>query len=194
MKQDSIELFRPMGQAELDLVKESDWRRFPPRLPEQPIFYPVVNYDYARKIAKDWNAKQEGVGHVVCFRVDSSFLNKYDTHKVGSFAHQEYWIPAEELNDFNDAITTHISLLCTYRTWDIYILKCADDTLYTGITNNLDKRIEQHNRGKGAKYTRGRGPVTLIKSFRRFSKTDALKLEYKIKQLSREEKLKFQDV
>lgn len=74
--------------------------------------------------------------------------------------------------------------------WFVYILRCSDDTLYTGITNNLERRIEQHNEGKGAKYTRGRGPVTLVKYFECASKSEALKLEYKIKQLSREEKLK----
>lgn len=189
----TIELFRPVGQAELDLIKQSKWRRFPPRLPGQPIFYPVLNYDYAKKIAKDWNAVQDGVGHAVCFQVYASFLDKYEVHTVGSSMHQEYWIPAEDLEDFNDAIATHISLLCTYHTWDVYIIRCADDTLYTGITNNLQKRIRQHNAGKGAKYTRGRGPVALVKSFKRFSKSDALKLEYKLKQLSREDKLKYDE-
>jgi len=74
--------------------------------------------------------------------------------------------------------------------WFVYILRCSDDTLYTGITNNLERRIKQHNEGKGAKYTRGRGPVTLIKSFECESKSAALKLEFSIKQLPREEKLK----
>lgn len=76
------------------------------------------------------------------------------------------------------------------KQWVVYILKCADDTLYTGITNDLERRITQHNEGKGAKYTRGRGPVALIKSFECASKSEALKKEYQIKQLSRDEKLK----
>jgi putative endonuclease len=75
--------------------------------------------------------------------------------------------------------------------WHVYIVECSDKTLYTGITNNLERRITQHNEGKGAKYTRGRGPVALIKSFTCSSKSEALKLEYKIKQLSKEEKLNF---
>lgn len=74
--------------------------------------------------------------------------------------------------------------------WFVYIVRCSDDTLYTGITNDLDRRIQQHNEGKGAKYTRGRGPVALVKSFECQSKSEALKLEFKIKQLPREEKLK----
>lgn len=77
--------------------------------------------------------------------------------------------------------------------WFIYIVCCFDNTLYTGITNNLERRIKQHNEGKGARYTKGRGPVTLVKSFTRPTKGEALKLEYRIKQLSREEKLEFED-
>ena len=77
------------------------------------------------------------------------------------------------------------------KKWYVYILRCADDTLYTGITVDLDRRTKQHNEGKGAKYPRGRGPCPLVKFFTRDSKGEALKLEYQIKQLSREEKLKF---
>lgn len=77
--------------------------------------------------------------------------------------------------------------------WFIYMLECADKTLYTGITNNLEKRISKHNSGKGAKYTRGRLPVVLLKYFERPDKGKALKLEYQIKQLSRAEKLLFRD-
>lgn len=73
--------------------------------------------------------------------------------------------------------------------WFVYILRCSDDTLYTGITNNLERRIKQHNEGKGAKYTRGRGPVALVNSIECSTKSEALKLEYKIKQLPKEEKL-----
>ncbi len=74
--------------------------------------------------------------------------------------------------------------------WFVYLLECSDLTLYTGITNSLTKRVEKHNSGKGAKYTRGRTPVKLLKFWTCQSKGDALRLEYKIKQLSREEKLK----
>jgi putative endonuclease len=76
--------------------------------------------------------------------------------------------------------------------WYVYIVECNDEgkTLYTGITNDLEKRIATHNSGKGAKYTKNRLPVKLLKSFEVADKSEALKLEYKIKQLSREEKLK----
>ena len=75
--------------------------------------------------------------------------------------------------------------------WFVYILCCSDYTYYTGITNNLDKRITAHNNGTGAKYTKGRRPVVLMKVFECQTKSEALKLEYKIKQLPREEKLNY---
>jgi len=75
--------------------------------------------------------------------------------------------------------------------WYVYIVRCEkDDTLYTGITNNLERRVKQHNDGKGAKYTKGRGPILLLKSWEFLSKSEAAKEEYRIKQLPREEKLK----
>jgi len=76
------------------------------------------------------------------------------------------------------------------ETWFVYLLRCSDDTLYCGITNNLSRRIGQHNKGIGAKYTRGRGPVALIKFWTFPTKGEALSFEYKVKQLPRAEKLK----
>lgn len=75
--------------------------------------------------------------------------------------------------------------------WVVYILRCSDNTLYTGITNNLNKRLQIHNDGvaDSAKYTRGRRPVTLLYSEERDSRADATRREYEIKQLSRENKL-----
>jgi putative endonuclease len=75
-------------------------------------------------------------------------------------------------------------------TWTLYILKCKDDSLYTGITNNLKRRFEQHESGKGAKYTKGRGPLKLVYQEKCEDKSSALKREIKIKGLSRLEKLK----
>lgn len=83
----------------------------------------------------------------------------------------------------------------TKEEWFVYIVCCQkDNSFYTGITNNLYKRIEAHNKNKGAKYTRGRGPIKLIKSFGPMTKSEALSLEFKIKQLSREDKLKLIDI
>ncbi len=187
-----VVLYRPTGPKELDLIKQSGFKKFPPRLPEQPIFYPVLTKEYAIKIARDWNVSASGIGYVLQFKVRKDFLDKYPVQIAGGNSHQEYWIPAEELENFNQAIFGKIKVIETYQKWHVYILKCADNTLYTGITNNLDKRIQQHNEGKGAKYTRGRGPVALVKSFECLSKGEALKLEYHIKQLPAKEKLSFQ--
>lgn len=73
--------------------------------------------------------------------------------------------------------------------WFVYILLCSDGTLYTGMTNDLEKRLKKHNEGKGAKYTRGRGPVTLLKKFEFETKSEAAKEEYRIKQLNKQQKL-----
>jgi putative endonuclease len=75
----------------------------------------------------------------------------------------------------------------------VYILECCDSSLYTGYTNNLEKRLDSHNSGKGAKYTRCRLPVKLVYSEEYETKCDAMKREYSIKQLSREEKLSLID-
>ena len=74
--------------------------------------------------------------------------------------------------------------------WYIYILRCGDDTLYTGITDDVEKRFAAHCAGKGAKYTRGRGPLTLVYTEEVEDKSAALKREHAIKKLSRAEKLK----
>ncbi|MGH3862381.1 hypothetical protein [Actinokineospora sp.] len=91
-------LWRPTGPAELDLVRQSDWRRWPPRLPEQPIFYPVLDEDYAIKIAKEWNVPHHGVGYVTRFEVDTEFLGRYPVQRAGGRTIVELWVPAEDLN------------------------------------------------------------------------------------------------
>ena len=110
-------LFRPVGQKEIQLIQESQFTAFPPRLPEQPIFYPVLNEEYATQIARDWNGKHsiEKVGYVTRFRVRSAYLNKYEVQTVGGSVHQEYWIPAEELSEFNRNIVGRIEVVSEYR-------------------------------------------------------------------------------
>jgi hypothetical protein len=85
-------LYRPVGQKELDLIRELEYIAFPPRLLEQPIFYPVLNQEYAAQIAKDWNAKynQPKCGYVTRFEVRSEFLERYEIQTVGGSIHQEY--------------------------------------------------------------------------------------------------------
>jgi len=111
-------LFRPVGQGELDLIRTSGFRTFPPRLAEQPYFYPVLNVEYATQIARDWNVKdpQSGyVGYVLRFEVDAEFLMNYQVHQVGDAQHREYWIPAAELDGFNDEIVGLIEVVAEFR-------------------------------------------------------------------------------
>jgi hypothetical protein len=111
-------LFRPIGQAELDLIAQSGFRAFPPRLPEQPIFYPVLNREYAEQIARDWNVRdqQSGYsGYVLEFQVDSEYLERFQIQKVGGKSHLEYWIPAEELQEFNRHIVGAIRIVASFK-------------------------------------------------------------------------------
>ena len=102
-----MRLFRPVGQKELVLIRDSGWRAFPPRLPEQPIFYPVLNYEYACQIATKWNTTHG----VVTFEIEDEYIDGFDVNTVGSSIHQEYWIPAEALCEFNSHIIGLIELV-----------------------------------------------------------------------------------
>lgn len=86
-------------------------RAFPPRLPEQPIFYPVTTKAYAVKIARDWNVPASGAGYVTEFDVQDDYLASYDVQQAGGRAHEEYWIPAEQMDAFNDAIVGEIRVV-----------------------------------------------------------------------------------
>jgi hypothetical protein len=108
---ETVILWRPIGPEELKLIEEAQMRAFPPRLPEQPIFYPVLTEDYAVKIARDWNVPSSGSGYVTRFAVRKDFLDGYAVQEAGGRAHLEYWIPAEELPAFNDAIVGEIEVV-----------------------------------------------------------------------------------
>lgn len=110
-------LYRPVGQQELDLIRESGYRAFPPRLSEQPIFYPVLNEGYAVQIARDWNAKYNSPkrGYVTRFSVATAFLSRYPVQVAGASRHQEYWIPAEELEEFNRHLVGNIEVVAEFN-------------------------------------------------------------------------------
>jgi hypothetical protein len=112
---ETITLWRPTGPDELALVEASGWRAWPPRLPEQPIFYPVLNQEYAAKIARDWNVPHSGSGYVTRFGVRKSFLDRYQVHQVGGQTILEYWIPAEDLEELNANIVGTIDVVAEYR-------------------------------------------------------------------------------
>jgi hypothetical protein len=112
---ETVTLWRPTGPEELALVEASGWRRWPPRLPEQPIFYPVLNEEYATMIARDWNVKHSGAGYVTRFQVRRDFLDRYEVHQVGGQMILEYWIPAEDLDALNEHIVGTIDVVAQYR-------------------------------------------------------------------------------
>ncbi len=97
-------LYRPVGQSEYELIRETGVRAFPQRLPHQPIFYPVLDFDYAAQIARDWNTRDETSGlrgYVLRFRVKAEFLSSHEIHQVGDRNHRDYWIPSEDLCGLN---------------------------------------------------------------------------------------------
>ncbi|MFD4352150.1 ADP-ribosylation/crystallin J1 [Nocardia sp. NPDC058518] len=104
-------LWRPTGPNELALVAESGWRAWPPRLPDQPIFYPVLNEAYAILIARDWNVPASGAGYVTRFEVDTAYLDRYDVQQAGGRDILEYWIPAKDLDEFNRNIVGAIEVV-----------------------------------------------------------------------------------
>jgi hypothetical protein len=115
---DSTTLYRPVGEKELELIRASGFCSFPPRLPEQPIFYPVLSEEYATQIARDWNTKDERsgfVGYVLRFAVRTEFLSRYEIHVVGSSMHREYWIPAGDLPEVNAKIVGDIEVVSEFR-------------------------------------------------------------------------------
>jgi hypothetical protein len=112
---DTVTLYRPVGPAELKLIEASGWCEFPPRLPEQPIFYPVLNEEYAVQIARDWNVKESGSGFVMRFAIAAEVFAKYNVETVGGAVHKELWVPAEELSAFNQSIVGKIEVIAEFR-------------------------------------------------------------------------------
>ncbi len=112
---DAVTLYRPVGPAELKLIEASGWREFPPRLPEQPIFYPVLNEGYAVQIARDRNLKESGSGFVTRFAVAAEVFAKYKVETVGGANHKELWVPADELPAFNQSIVGKIEVIAEFR-------------------------------------------------------------------------------
>jgi hypothetical protein len=107
-----------VGQNELELIRESGFKGFPQRLVGQPFFYPVLNEEYARQIARQWNTRESGAGYVTRFSVEEGFLTKYPVQTVGGSSHQELWVPAEELAEFNLHIVGPIEVVASFSSSD----------------------------------------------------------------------------
>ncbi|HLG83087.1 MAG TPA: ADP-ribosylation/crystallin J1 [Bradyrhizobium sp.] len=112
--EETLTLWRPVGPKELELIGQTGMRAFPPRLPDQPIFYPVLTEDYAVKIARDWNVPASGAGFVTRFQIRRAFIDRYEVQEAGGKAHLEYWIPAEDLDAFNAAIVGPIEVVRSF--------------------------------------------------------------------------------
>ncbi len=112
---ETIILYRPTGPEELALVVATGNRKWPPRLPEQPIFYPVTNQQYAIQIAQDWNVKLSGAGFVTKFAVKKAFMDNYKIEQVGGAHHTEWWIPAEDLEALNENIVGLIEVIAEFK-------------------------------------------------------------------------------
>jgi len=113
----TVKLYRPIGIKELELIAAADFRAFPPRLEWQPIFYPVLDRSYAQQIASEWNTADEFSGFcgiVTCFELDNDHYAKYDVQTVGGAIHNELWVLAEELKDFNRHIINDIRVINVY--------------------------------------------------------------------------------
>jgi hypothetical protein len=107
-------IYRPVGPRELELLEASDFRRCPPRLPGQPIFYPVTNEQYATEIASKWNVAESGAGYVTRFHVRDSFMRRFEVQRVGAAHHTEWWIPAEQLEELNDNLVGLIEVIASF--------------------------------------------------------------------------------
>jgi hypothetical protein len=113
----TVKLYRPVGQPELDLIRASGYTAFPPRLAQQPIFYPVLDFDYACAIARDWNTTDVAngsVGYVTAFEIPEDYFNSFEVQNVGGRNHNELWIPAEELENFNAKIAGAIEIVAAF--------------------------------------------------------------------------------
>ncbi|NVJ60757.1 MAG: hypothetical protein HWE27_10210 [Gammaproteobacteria bacterium] len=109
----SVTMYRPCGKDELQLVINSGYKKWPPRLVDQPIFYPVTNEQYAKEV-NNWNVKSKGIGYVTKFEVRKQFIDNYKIHTVGGRHHTEWWIPAEDLDELNDNIFGLIEVIGEY--------------------------------------------------------------------------------
>jgi len=111
-----VVMYRPTGPEEYQLIADSGFTKWPPRLEGQPIFYPVTNEKYAREITEQWNIRDSGVGYVFKFLVEKSFVEGYNVEKVSGKDHTEWWIPSEKMDDLNKAIVGKIKMIGRYPT------------------------------------------------------------------------------
>jgi hypothetical protein len=131
-----MKLYRPVGLKEMELIAENNYKSFPPRLEWQPIFYPVLNQEYAEQIAKEWNAPDEFSGFcgiVTSFDINQDFVEKYEIQNVGGKIHNELWIPSEELEAFNFNIINEIKIVNAF----------FGENFKFSLNHELNKKLEK---------------------------------------------------
>ncbi|WP_267403688.1 MULTISPECIES: ADP-ribosylation/crystallin J1 [unclassified Chryseobacterium] len=129
-------LYRPVGEKEMILIIENNFKIFPPRLEWQPIFYPVLDEDYASEIAEKWNTRDEAgnyLGFVTKFEVLEEVVNQYPSQNVGARNHNELWVPSEELETFNQAIVGNIEVTKVFMGKDFK--KAANEAIENLLLN-----------------------------------------------------------
>ena len=114
MEEEVIVLYQPTVPCELKLVEQSGYKKWPPRLPGQPIFHPLTNEQSAIELASTWN-KDTDVGYVTRFAVKKSFICKYRVSEAGISQNKEWWVPAEELEELNKNIVGLIEVIGEFR-------------------------------------------------------------------------------
>ncbi len=112
---ETVTMYRATGPKELAPVQQRGFRRWPPRSPEQPIFYPVTSEQYAKEIAVSWNTQGSGLGYVTRFRVKKKFMDRFKIEQVGAAHHTEWWVPADQLEELNDNIVGLIEVIGEYH-------------------------------------------------------------------------------
>ncbi|SNR16145.1 ADP-ribosylation/crystallin J1 [Tenacibaculum jejuense] len=134
-----IKLYRPVGEKEMLLIAESGFEKFPPRLEWQPIFYPVLNEEYASEIASKWNTTDpfgNYLGFVTAFEISEEEFKKYPIENVGGKIHNELWVPADQLESLNEAIQGEIKTLKVYIGKDY---KTSESLLVNEIMKTVEK-------------------------------------------------------
>jgi hypothetical protein len=132
----TIKLYRPVGLREMELISQSNYTKFPPRLDWQPIFYPVMNQEYAEQIAREWNTSDEFSGYigiVTSFEVNEEYIRQFDVQNVGDKNHNELWIPSEELDKFNDNIVVDIKII------NAFFGNNYEPSINRGLNSKLEK-------------------------------------------------------
>ncbi|WP_299840080.1 ADP-ribosylation/crystallin J1 [uncultured Tenacibaculum sp.] len=135
-------LYRPVGEKEMQLIAESGFKKFPPRLEWQPIFYPVLNEEYASEIASKWNTTDpfgNYLGFVTAFEISEEEFKKYPIENVGGIIHNELWVPADQLESFNESIQGEIKTLKVYIGKDY---KTSESLL----VNEIMKTVENYRK------------------------------------------------